>query len=292
MLMSALVFLSGALSLNLLSKSALESKVVILEGDLQQQQVFAVDYQDSIAQQEQQIESYKEFIKVLREQSSASAYDFSKMRSLIEEATQNVADIRKLEEADKQLLAKYSKVSFLNEHYEPDRLAYIPSEIVSSESNLQVKTQVQPFVVAMFAAMEQEGLAPRVISAYRSFGYQGTLKSNYTVTYGTNAANQFSADQGYSEHQLGTTVDIVNATIGSDMSMFDATDEYQWLLDNAHIYGFTLSYPTSNSYYKFEPWHWRFVGVALATNLYEQGKYFYDLPQRDIDSYRLKMFDN
>ena len=48
-------------------------------------------------------------------------------------------------------------------------------------------------------------------------------------------------------------------------------------------YGFAISYPAGNAYYKFEPWHWRYVGVELAAKLHNEAKNFYDLDQRDIN---------
>jgi D-alanyl-D-alanine carboxypeptidase len=87
------------------------------------------------------------------------------------------------------------------------------------------------------------------------------LKSQYRVTYGAGTANSFSADQGYSEHQLGTTVDFTTPKVGGTLTGFDKTDSYKWLQNNAYKYGFILSYPSSNGYYIFEPWHWRFVGL-------------------------------
>jgi D-alanyl-D-alanine carboxypeptidase len=110
------------------------------------------------------------------------------------------------------------------------------------------------------------------------------------MTYGT-GANKFSADQGYSEHQLGTAVDFTTEELGADFSDFEDTDAYQWLLANAHRYGFILSYPKGNKYYIFEPWHWRFVGIRLAEELHATGKYFYDMDQRFIDNYLISIFD-
>ena len=244
-----------------------------------------------VAEQEAQLEAHQELLRVVRRQSVAAQHDFSQMRALVAEATQTVADIKRLEEADTELLAKYSKVYFLNEHYVPESLTAIASEYVLSDRVQRVHTQVLPFLRDMLAAMERDGLSPRVISAYRSYGYQAALKQHHQVTYGTTRANEFVADQGYSEHQLGTAVDLVNTAIGTDMLAFDTTPEYQWLVEHAHRYGFTLSYPEGNSFYAFEPWHWRFVGVALATRLHEEGMGFYDMPQRDINAYRVRLFE-
>jgi len=130
----------------------------------------------------------------------------------------------------------------------------------------------------------------KVISAYRSFDTQTSLKGQYTQVYGS-GANTFSADQGYSEHQLGTTVDLTDETTAGTFTSFAETDAYAWLLKNAHKYGFTLSYPEDNGFYVFEPWHWRFVGEDLAEDLYDDDAHFYDWEQREIDSYLIKIFD-
>ena len=130
----------------------------------------------------------------------------------------------------------------------------------------------------------------KVVSAFRSFDTQAQLKSSYRVTYGS-GANAFSADQGYSEHQLGTTVDFTTESVGSTFSGFDRTPAYTWLLENAYRYGFILSYPPDNSYYQYEPWHWRFVGKKLARDLHRENMNFYDLDQREIDEYLGEIFE-
>ena len=135
-----------------------------------------------------------------------------------------------------------------------------------------------------------EAVDLKIISAFRSFDTQSTLKSAYKVTFGS-GANKFSADQGYSEHQLGTTVDFTTIKLGTNNSTFEKTPGYQWLVKNAYKYGFILSYPKGNAYYIFEPWHWRFVGKNLAQRLHDENKNFYDLDQRDINEYLITLFD-
>src|SRR5690606_38397067 len=98
--------------------------------------------------------------------------------------------------------------------------------------------------------------------------------------------------QGYSEHQLGTTIDFTTEGLGGGLvTSFENTPAFAWLADNAHKFGFTLSYPKGNAYYMYEPWHWRFVGEDLAEDLHEDDAYFYDWDQRKIDTYLIKIFD-
>lgn len=203
----------------------------------------------------------------------------------------SVGTLEKLNETDKELLQKYSKVYFLNEHYVPQDLTRIGREYLTDpEKRLQIHTSVQPYLEDMLAAALDDEIEIKVLSAYRSFGEQTSLKANYKVTYGS-GANQFSADQGYSEHQLGTTVDLTSPENNLTLNNFQGTRAYEWLKDHAWEYGFTLSYPENNAYYEYEPWHWRFVGKSLARKLYRDGVYFYDMEQREIDKFLLNIFD-
>jgi len=203
-----------------------------------------------------------------------------------------VDTLEKLSKTDPELLQKYSKVFFLNEHFVPERLVEIEDQYLYSEREPeQIHVSVAPHLINLFNAARAENVAIYVKSAYRSFVEQKYLKSSYAVTYGAGTANQFSADQGYSEHQLGTTVDFITTGLNGELQGFDSTQEYQWLQNSAHKYGFLLSYPSDNPSYIFEPWHWRYVGIELATFLHNQNKYFYDLEQREIDEYLVDIFN-
>lgn len=201
-----------------------------------------------------------------------------------------IGSLDKLSKTDPELLQKYSKVFFLNEHYTPPNLATVAPEFsFNPETKYQVHANISNNLDNMLRTAKSQGLSLMISSAYRSYGTQSALKSTYKVSYGA-GANKFSADQGYSEHQLGTTLDFTTPKIGAVLTGFDTTPEFTWLVNNAHTYGFVLSYPKGNTYYIYEPWHWRYVGVDLASRLKREGKYFYDLDQRVIDEYLLLVF--
>ncbi len=210
----------------------------------------------------------------------------------IDDIADKVGELDKLSKTDPQLLQKYSKVYFLNEHYTPVRLADIDPEYLSDPTNAkQIHASVKPFLENLMEAAVDDEIDLKILSAYRSFGEQTSLKAGYKFTYGAGTANQFSADQGYSEHQLGTTVDFTTVALKGGLSGFDKTPAYAWLLEHASEYGFTLSYPETNSYYEFEPWHWRFVGIALAKKLQHDNNHFYDLDQRVLNTHLVNLFE-
>lgn len=210
----------------------------------------------------------------------------------LQELAATVGILDKISKTDRELLQKYSSVYFLNENYIPTNLADIdPQYLYRPETSLQVHANVKIYLEKLLAAAHADNMPLLILSGYRSFGTQAALKSGYKVTYGAGTANAFSADQGYSEHQLGSTVDFTTPKGGANLGNFENSGGYEWLEEHAHTYGFILSYPDGNRFFQYEPWHWRFVGIELAARLKNEGKHFYDLDQREINQYLSKIFD-
>ena len=124
------------------------------------------------------------------------------------------------------------------------------------------------------------GYSIKVQSGFRSYDTQQNIYNRYVRERGKASADTFSARPGHSEHQTGLAFDVCessgkykNACINSN---FDSTEEAKWLSENAYKYGFILRYPngkTNETGYKYESWHFRYVGVDLATKLYNGGNW-------------------
>ncbi|HYD93653.1 MAG TPA: M15 family metallopeptidase [Candidatus Paceibacterota bacterium] len=238
----------------------------------------------SLAEAERQNEELTAALNAERERNDAFA-------NQIDEITGTVGRLDKLSRTDPELLQKYSRVYFLNENYAPADLYPVPQNYWFQEGkDEEILTGIAPHLIDLLEAATEDGIDLLVASSYRSFERQGELKNSYVVRYGT-GANAFSAEQGYSEHQLGTTVDFTTREVGGTFAGFDQTEAYEWLAENAYKYGFVLSYPKGNTYYQYEPWHWRFVGRELARDLHRDEKFFYDLDQREIDTYLVNFYD-
>lgn len=202
-------------------------------------------------------------------------------------------ELKKIVSTDPELLKKYSKVYFLNENYEPEELSKFDSEFVyPNTKEIEFLDQAKGFIDDLMEDAKDDDINILISSGYRSFKEQTSLKGGYRVTYGAGTANSFSAEQGYSEHQLGTAVDFVTSENSYYLTTnFENTKAFKWLQENAYKYGFILSYPKGNTYYQYEPWHWRFVGKDLARKLHRNEMNFYDMEQRDIDRYIGELFD-
>lgn len=118
---------------------------------------------------------------------------------------------------------------------------------------------------------EREGISLKITSGYRSYSVQEELYESYKQRDGKDAADTYSARAGYSEHQSGLCFDL-NGTNRN----FINTKEGKWLNDNCYKYGFTLRFPEGKEEYTgymYEGWHFRYVGVELATKLYNNGNW-------------------
>jgi len=244
--------------------------------------------QESIEENEKLISSNVRYtesnIKKLSEGIEDVEDDFNKQQRAVSKFTKKVESVAKIQSTDKEILDKYSKEYFLNEHYVPATLVSIPKKYLhGSVTKARIRSEVLDYLRDMLDEAKDDDVDIVVISAYRSFDRQKNIKT----TTGSPAV----ADPGLSEHQLGTTVDLVGKTGPLLTTSFANTEQYRWLVKNAHKYGFTLSYPKDNPYYQYEPWHWRFVGVRLAKELVRDGISFYDMNQRDIYEYLEYTFD-
>ena len=132
---------------------------------------------------------------------------------------------------------------------------------------------IEDYVMEAYLKMRddasKQGLNLKITSGYRSYKVQVDLYDSYVNRDGKEAADTYSARAGYSEHQSGLCFDL-NGTNDN----FISTPEGKWLNDNAYKYGFVLRFPpddTDYTGYMYEGWHFRYVGVELATKLYNNG---------------------
>lgn len=274
--------------------SDVQEELLRLEADLQEQRATSERLGAALLSLAENLNIAKSEQDMLRSNLQSEKQKSSSLAEQLGQVSGTVQTLEKLKNTDEELLQKYSKIYFLNEHYVPARLGRIDPMYVydtTGQKDFQIHSDVLPFLNNLLNAAEKNGVSLLVVSAYRSFNTQEVLKHDYTVVYGAGTANQFSADQGYSEHQLGTTVDFTTPALQARYDTFENTPAFAWLKTHAHLQGFTLSYPKNNIYYQYEPWHWRFVGHELAKRLYEEGNNFYDLDQREIDKYLVSIFD-
>lgn len=108
------------------------------------------------------------------------------------------------------------------------------------------------------------------VSAYRDYNYQDELFNYYVNEKGLEYALNCSAKSGHSEHQTGLAVDVEGSNF--DYDNFINSKEFTWMNKNAYKYGFIVRYPKDKENitgFKYEPWHYRYVGKEVAKYIYE-----------------------
>ncbi|WNF21374.1 M15 family metallopeptidase [Mesobacillus jeotgali] len=173
-------------------------------------------------------------------------------------------------------LALVNKIFGLPDNYIPGDLVRPNVPFSFGDAKLEKSLMRQEAATAlekMFAGARNDGIELAAVSGYRSYGRQETLFNAEVNKVGEEKALQAVARPGSSEHQTGLTMDISSKTNNFNLNeQFGKTKEGVWLAHNAHKYGFILRYPRGKedlTGYMYEPWHFRYVGIKAATEIYE-----------------------
>ena len=150
-------------------------------------------------------------------------------------------------------------------------------ELTELSNGQKVDSRIYSALQEMFDAARVEGIYPVVREGYRTAGeqqeildtkIQAYINQGYSRMRAKKTAKERVALPGTSEHQLGIAVDI-----NADRSKCSNEEVYTWLFENAYKYGFILRYPLEKQEItgiEYEPWHYRYVGVEAAREIYEQ----------------------
>ena len=171
---------------------------------------------------------------------------------------------------------KQRKISPLR--YKPENLAFpaFPRPKIQNPFGLQLREEAAFATVELAAAMRAAGKGTLILnSGFRTYKTQKALYDRTKATRGLAVAERLSARPGHSEHQLGLAADFSARGQGCViLTCFGNTEAGRWLEQNAHEYGFILRYPKGYraiTGFQYEPWHFRYVGVELATEMKTKG---------------------
>lgn len=163
-----------------------------------------------------------------------------------------------------------------------------PNVLLRAPDNesMQLRANTVKALESMFTAAKADKLQLMLSSGYRSYNYQVTLYGGYVQTMGQSTADKTSARPGYSEHQTGLAADIEPVSKKCEVELcFADTPEGKWLAANAYKYGFIIRYPVTKvpvTGYEYEPWHVRYVGPELATEMHRKSiqtlEEYFELP--------------
>lgn len=173
-----------------------------------------------------------------------------------------------------------SKLILVNKQFAVSSDFY-PSDMVavdgslSTNQGLSFKREAYDAYLKMLADANSQGINFLICSTYRSYWTQESIYFSHINAYGVDYTNTVSAYPGRSEHHTGWAVDITSKNMGYDLlESFIDYPEGQWINDHCHEYGFIIRYPKDKTHitgYAYEPWHLRYVGVDVATEIMSKG---------------------
>lgn len=137
-----------------------------------------------------------------------------------------------------------------------------------------VRQEASAALLQMYAGATEAGVPFTITSGYREFALQQEIYDGLVAQGGVEFADQDTARPGHSEHQTGLAVDLYGEEGCQLAACFGETPTGIWLRDNAHRYGYILRYHDGEQAtvgYTYEPWHFRYVGVDVATAMHNQG---------------------
>lgn len=161
--------------------------------------------------------------------------------------------------------------------YEPLDLTVpaIPLRNGNQSQEMKLRKAAAESLEAMSTKALTSGAHLMVASAYRSYALQTRVYGNEVKNYGQATADGESARPGFSEHQSGLAVDLEPISRQCEIAdCFATTIEGKWLASNSYKYGFIRRYPddkTPVTGYRGEAWHYRYIGVDLATEMQKRG---------------------
>ena len=163
-----------------------------------------------------------------------------------------------------------NKYYHLDASYQPNDLVDISNQYYYGEGH-QIRKIVYDAFIDMWNQAKNDGIYLIINSSYRTYEEQQSVYDGYKNSYGTTYADSIAARPGYSEHQTGLSLDIFS-TEYTTTANFKGSPAYEWLVNNAYQYGFIQRYEEDTEEltgFSEEAWHWRYVGVEVATYLHE-----------------------
>lgn len=156
----------------------------------------------------------------------------------------------------------------LSPDYVPPDLVYLSAYgIAARGAEDMLRQEAAGQLVGLLSAAAADGEELLVASGYRSYREQAGTFAWFKEAYGEEAG-RLSVPPGQSEHQLGTAVDFTSSDVNYELlPAFSQTSAGEWLAEHASRFGFFLSYAEHREPHtgvRFEPWHYRYVGVANA----------------------------
>ncbi|WP_163195189.1 M15 family metallopeptidase [Clostridium thermarum] len=173
------------------------------------------------------------------------------------------------------LLVVVNKERSLPANWKPSDLVKVTVPYKGRNDAAYMRKEAADALAQLFAKAKKDKVYLYAVSGFRNYELQKTIYARNVAQLGETKAKMESAYPGKSEHQTGLAMDISSAAMGYTLKQsFGNTREGKWLAENAAAFGFIIRYPKgkeSITGYIYEPWHIRYVGKEIATEIMKRG---------------------
>ncbi len=185
------------------------------------------------------------------------------------EANVDWMDIEKKTDTSKGSLMLVNRIYGLPSDYEPDDIVDVPS--LYAYTGKKISNSILNDIISLIEAGKEEGYTFVVSDGYRSYKEQENIYNNYKNSYGESEADIYVAKPGHSDYQTGMSFDLMpyNKVIDNPSE----SEEYKWLKENAHKYGFIFRLPKDKeklTRFKSSTWRLRYVGTEASTVIHNE----------------------
>ena len=167
------------------------------------------------------------------------------------------------------LTALVNKHSYVSDSYEPSDLVDMEDDYSNNYYGVnRLRKEAYENFKEMIDAAKKSGYTIFADTTYRSYDRQQQVYINYAYEHTEEEVAKNAARAGYSEHELGTAIDVSNGWL-----IEEGDPEYKWLEQNAYKYGFIIRYKSkfeNITKYATEGWHIRYVGKEAAETIYKK----------------------
>ena len=172
--------------------------------------------------------------------------------------------------------------------FSPGELEVLPQKwcVYSGENQGRMIPYAAKAMIAMLEEASANGITDvKITLAYRSYAKESELYNGYIATESAahpswsrerviQEVETYKAPPGKGEHMTGLCADMHNLYKIKNYVLddFKNTAAYAWFKENCWKFGFILRFPEGKediTGYKFESWHYRYVGRYHAKRIYE-----------------------
>jgi len=182
------------------------------------------------------------------------------------------------------LLAYVNRHRYVSKDYEPKDLVEMDDKYSNNYYGVnKLRKEAYEHFKQMVDDANKQGIEFLADTTYRSYESQENIYNNYAYDHTSEETSKYAARPGYSEHELGTAIDVSNVWY-----IEEGDEEYEWIRKNCYKYGFIMRYKKNKeniTKYAAEDWHIRYVGVKAATLIFNKNitfdEYWYKYVKKD-----------